>query len=92
MSHKKEPIKSPKEFLPTYPHNSGNEHMWEHIYFLEERMTVLEAKVETLREVFARILELEDDQDDQADEEDEEGEEDFLSSKNYAALWGEDEA
>ena len=60
---------SPKEFLPDYLHSSSNEHLLEHIYFLEERISVLEIKVETLREVFTTMLELDEDEEEESDDE-----------------------
>ena len=68
MSNKKHFIRSPKIFLPDQFQTSENEHILEHVHFLEERVGLLEHKVETLREVFTTMLELDDDTEDEDEE------------------------
>ena len=69
MSDKKRHTRSPKIFLPDYHESFGDTHLMEHIHFLEERTSMLETKVDTLREVFTTMLELNNDEDEEGEEE-----------------------
>jgi hypothetical protein len=102
MSNKKQSIVTTEVFIENGFSNTERAHILEHVHFLEERTSELEAKVKILGRIFTDLLALDEDEDDEEDyedeyeddEEDEDEDEDELAnffSKHCVCSWEDDE-